>query len=261
MLTTTSLGSAAPASTAQRRPRSTSSGSDWAPTSQNTKRSKLCITPPSMACAFPISHYHPTQIRTRRGRRRSIEEDLGHCRDMEHPLSFRTSYFQQSLHGGSVYSSRFDLHKAHRVSNTSKSEDYFLLRMGCIASSFPFQLMYTRTRRMQSSRTRISRESEAVTSPSREFKNVTTVKWNGGKHHYIARKASNLRAPVRMATSSTPGGNIPNFIVQKSTPGQVANDVPMFLKWLHSDREYFKNGIEGDHEQPEAPSRAEPPAR
>jgi len=57
----------------------------------------------------------------------------------------------------------------------------------------------------------------------------------------------------RMATSSTPGGNIPNFIVQKSTPGQVANDVPMFLKWLHSERDYFKRGIEGSDEQSEAP--------
>ena len=67
--------------------------------------------------------------------------------------------------------------------------------------------------------------------------------------------------PSRMATSSTPGGNIPNFIVQKSTPGQVANDVPMFLKWLHSDREYFKNGIEGSREEPEAPLPAEQPAQ
>ncbi len=60
---------------------------------------------------------------------------------------------------------------------------------------------------------------------------------------------SNLLSFLRMATSSTPGGNIPNFIVQKSTPGQVANDVPMFLKWLHSERDYFKRGIEGSDEQ------------
>ncbi|KAH8117379.1 hypothetical protein DFH11DRAFT_1851714 [Phellopilus nigrolimitatus] len=47
----------------------------------------------------------------------------------------------------------------------------------------------------------------------------------------------------RMATSSTPGGSIPSFIVQATAPGQIAQDVPLFLKWLNSDREYFKSGI------------------
>ena len=45
-----------------------------------------------------------------------------------------------------------------------------------------------------------------------------------------------------MATSSTPGGSIPNFLAQSSIPGQVANDVPLFLKWVDSEREYVKEG-------------------
>ena len=48
----------------------------------------------------------------------------------------------------------------------------------------------------------------------------------------------------RMATSSTPGGSIPNFLAQASIPGQIAHDVPLFLKWAHADREYVKNGAE-----------------
>ncbi|KAF8212061.1 hypothetical protein K438DRAFT_2010351 [Mycena galopus ATCC 62051] len=38
----------------------------------------------------------------------------------------------------------------------------------------------------------------------------------------------------RMATSSTPGGSIPTFIAERSMAGQIAADVPHFMKWLHS---------------------------
>lgn len=48
----------------------------------------------------------------------------------------------------------------------------------------------------------------------------------------------------RMATSSTPGGSIPNFLAQASIPGQVAADVPLFLKWFNADREYIRNGAQ-----------------
>lgn len=51
---------------------------------------------------------------------------------------------------------------------------------------------------------------------------------------------------TRMATSNTPGGSIPAFLVHASVPGQISNDVPLFLKWLKSDREYFKKGGEPD---------------
>ncbi|KAG1891353.1 hypothetical protein F4604DRAFT_1876468 [Suillus subluteus] len=40
----------------------------------------------------------------------------------------------------------------------------------------------------------------------------------------------------RMATSSTPGGSIPNFITESSMPGQISADVPHFLKWFHTIR-------------------------
>lgn len=35
-----------------------------------------------------------------------------------------------------------------------------------------------------------------------------------------------------MATSSDAGGNIPRFITNSSLPGQIAADVPSFLKWV-----------------------------
>ncbi|KAJ7775032.1 hypothetical protein B0H16DRAFT_1660068 [Mycena metata] len=38
----------------------------------------------------------------------------------------------------------------------------------------------------------------------------------------------------RMATSSTPGGSIPTYFVERSMAGKIAEDVPHFMKWLHS---------------------------
>ncbi|KAF9500506.1 hypothetical protein BDN71DRAFT_1480167 [Pleurotus eryngii] len=37
-----------------------------------------------------------------------------------------------------------------------------------------------------------------------------------------------------MATSSTPGGSIPTFIVERSMASSIVQDVPHFLKWFHS---------------------------
>ncbi|KAH7889637.1 hypothetical protein F5I97DRAFT_1940937 [Phlebopus sp. FC_14] len=47
----------------------------------------------------------------------------------------------------------------------------------------------------------------------------------------------NGRVEWRMATSSTPGGNIPSFISEGSMPSQISADVPHFLKWFHTIRE------------------------
>jgi len=37
----------------------------------------------------------------------------------------------------------------------------------------------------------------------------------------------------RMATASTPGGMIPNFVVESTMDSTIAKDVPHFLSWLH----------------------------
>jgi len=41
----------------------------------------------------------------------------------------------------------------------------------------------------------------------------------------------------KMATSSTPGGSIPQFIVDRTMAGKISDDVPHFLKWLKSTRD------------------------
>jgi hypothetical protein len=39
-----------------------------------------------------------------------------------------------------------------------------------------------------------------------------------------------------MATSSTPGGSIPNFIVESTMAKKISSDVPQFLKWFESKK-------------------------
>ncbi|KIK59604.1 hypothetical protein GYMLUDRAFT_44567 [Collybiopsis luxurians FD-317 M1] len=38
----------------------------------------------------------------------------------------------------------------------------------------------------------------------------------------------------RMATSSTPGGSIPSWLAESTMASKISEDVPHFMKWLHS---------------------------
>ncbi|KAJ3935017.1 MAG: hypothetical protein NXY57DRAFT_581336 [Lentinula lateritia] len=38
----------------------------------------------------------------------------------------------------------------------------------------------------------------------------------------------------RMATSSSPGGSLPSWLVEGTMAGKISEDVPHFMKWLHS---------------------------
>ncbi|KAG8815872.1 hypothetical protein FRC17_000561 [Serendipita sp. 399] len=40
----------------------------------------------------------------------------------------------------------------------------------------------------------------------------------------------------RMITTSTPGGYIPQFIVEKQMPGKIKEDVAAFIEWLNKKR-------------------------
>ena len=62
-----------------------------------------------------------------------------------------------------------------------------------------------------------------------------------------------------MATSSTSGGSIPQFIVEKSLPGEITKDVPAFLKWFHSIRD--KQKAEVSKEAPQLPPVAQEQAQ
>ncbi|KAJ7273295.1 hypothetical protein C8J57DRAFT_1317471 [Mycena rebaudengoi] len=60
----------------------------------------------------------------------------------------------------------------------------------------------------------------------------------GVKGRYVSaeriKELPNGEVEWRMATSSTPGGSIPTYFVERSMPGKIAEDVPHFMQWLHS---------------------------
>jgi len=60
-----------------------------------------------------------------------------------------------------------------------------------------------------------------------------------GKYTSVERFAELEDGKVewRMATSSTPGGRLPSFIVESTMAGQISADVPHFLKWLDTTRQ------------------------
>lgn len=90
---------------------------------------------------------------------------------------------------------------------------------------------------------------------------LSKLEEKGTRGHYTSvesfKELEDGRIEWRMATSSTPGGRIPNFIVESTMAGQIAavsissipastrvymsscifQDVPHFLHWLHSIRQ------------------------
>ncbi|KAH8106798.1 hypothetical protein BXZ70DRAFT_1003701 [Cristinia sonorae] len=46
----------------------------------------------------------------------------------------------------------------------------------------------------------------------------------------------NGKVEWRMATCSTPGGSIPQFVAERTMPGKISDDVPHFLRWLHAGK-------------------------
>ncbi|VDB94531.1 unnamed protein product [Peniophora sp. CBMAI 1063] len=75
----------------------------------------------------------------------------------------------------------------------------------------------------------------------------------GVKGRYVSverlKELENGKVEWRMATSSSPGGSLPSFLVESTMAGQISADVPHFLTWLKSTR---------SKDEPAAPQPAEP---
>ncbi|KAI9509341.1 hypothetical protein F5148DRAFT_763905 [Russula earlei] len=60
----------------------------------------------------------------------------------------------------------------------------------------------------------------------------------GVKGRYVSvgsiKELPNGNTEWRMATSSSPGGRIPTFIVESTMPRTISADVPQFLRWLQT---------------------------
>ncbi|KAF9227854.1 hypothetical protein BS17DRAFT_793475 [Gyrodon lividus] len=72
-------------------------------------------------------------------------------------------------------------------------------------------------------------------------KDLAKIEEKGTKGRYVSverlLEMEDGKVEWRMATSSTPGGSIPSFVSESSMPGQIAADVPHFLRWFHTIRE------------------------
>ncbi|THU85648.1 hypothetical protein K435DRAFT_732142 [Dendrothele bispora CBS 962.96] len=72
---------------------------------------------------------------------------------------------------------------------------------------------------------------------SPEDADLAKLEESGVKGRYVSVERivelENGSTEWRMATSSTPGGSIPNFLVESTMAGKIAEDVPHFMKWLH----------------------------
>ncbi|KAH9930738.1 uncharacterized protein B0H18DRAFT_1145168 [Fomitopsis serialis] len=62
----------------------------------------------------------------------------------------------------------------------------------------------------------------------------------GVKGRYVSvellQELDNGKVEWRMATSSTPGGNIPSFVAESTMDSTIAKDVTHFLHWFHTVR-------------------------
>ncbi|EPS93319.1 hypothetical protein FOMPIDRAFT_1136399 [Fomitopsis schrenkii] len=62
----------------------------------------------------------------------------------------------------------------------------------------------------------------------------------GVKGRYVSvellQELDNGKVEWRMATSSTPGGNIPSFVAESTMASTIAKDVTHFLHWFHTVR-------------------------
>ncbi|KAI0372923.1 hypothetical protein BV20DRAFT_963358 [Pilatotrama ljubarskyi] len=59
-----------------------------------------------------------------------------------------------------------------------------------------------------------------------------------GRYASVERiqELENGKVEWRMATSSTPGGKIPQFVAESSMASTISRDVTHFLEWLHANR-------------------------
>ncbi|KAF8643777.1 hypothetical protein AX16_008796 [Volvariella volvacea WC 439] len=75
-----------------------------------------------------------------------------------------------------------------------------------------------------------------LSSPSDD--SLASLEEKGVRGRYVSveriQELENGKIEWRMATSSTPGGSIPSFIVESTMAGKIAQDVPHFFKWLKS---------------------------
>jgi len=79
--------------------------------------------------------------------------------------------------------------------------------------------------------------SLAIDLSSKGDEDLLKLEEKGVKGRYVSVERivelDNGNTEWRMATSSTPGGYLPNMLVESTMAKKIASDVPHFLKWHH----------------------------
>lgn len=80
--------------------------------------------------------------------------------------------------------------------------------------------------------------SLSIDLSSKGDEELAKLEEKGVKGRYVSveriKELDNGNTEWRMATSSTPGGSIPSFIVESTMAKKIASDVPQFIKWVKS---------------------------
>jgi len=78
--------------------------------------------------------------------------------------------------------------------------------------------------------------SLSIDLTSKGDEELRSLEERGTKGRYVSvervMELENGNTEWRMATSSTPGGRIPSFMVESTLPKKIASDVPLFIKWF-----------------------------
>ncbi|KAL6305309.1 hypothetical protein BKA93DRAFT_222665 [Sparassis latifolia] len=79
-------------------------------------------------------------------------------------------------------------------------------------------------------------------------KDLSKIEEKGVKGRYVSverlKELGNGKVEWKMATSSTPGGNIPSFVAESTMDSTISHDVTHFLHWFHSLRPKLESAAE-----------------
>ncbi|KAL0066409.1 hypothetical protein AAF712_006451 [Marasmius tenuissimus] len=163
-----------------------------------------------------------------------------HCRVSEHtPQEATFDQFWDKLGNNKAVNEKDyipDIQKATQVKVISPTQEIWTMRYkfpGPLSSRVFTVLQVRRMSDSPRAGTIVSIPVDLSADPE-----LAKLEEKGVKGRYVGveqlLELENGNTEWRMATSSSPGGNIPNFLTEMSINSKISEDVPHFLNWLKS---------------------------